>query len=417
MCSSISSYTMKILVQILFILIGLTNSRIYSASIFGYPGSFNVLDYGAAADGITDDSQALLNTWNDACSSSAGSPQVIIPPNMIFLLSPMTLTGPCNSENIYFVISGSLVSPSSPSVWTGQDLSQWLAFRNISGLVVDGSGTIDGQGKGWWDQSCRYHPEMEGCTRLAPTALKFILCSQSSISNMYFANSAQTHILVEKCNGFNVNNVMIQSPGNSPNTDGIHIQSSQNVAITNSKISSGDDCISIGDFSSNIQIYNIQCGPGHGISIGSLGKGGHSAQVENIHVNTVFFYGTTNGARIKTWQVGRGYVRDVTFENLQFNSVKNPIIIDQNYCDVRGACKEMGTGVQISNVVYQNIYGTSSTDIAINLNCSMSVPCTDITMQLIQLTPATPGRQVKAYCRNANGQEYRIEPGPCLSGV
>lgn len=47
----------------------------------------------------------------------------------------------------------------------------------------------------------------------------------------------------------------------------------------------------------------------------------------------------------------------------------------------------------------------------------MSVPCTDITMQLIQLTPATPGKQVKAYCKNASGQEYGIEPGPCLSGI
>lgn len=94
---------------------------------------------------------------------------------------------------------------------------------------------------------------------------------------------------------------MIQSPGNSPNTDGIHIQASQNVAITNSKISSGnlhlsifflfflcytlilscfwldlalwftgDDCISIGDYSSNVQIYNIQCGPGHGIRLSLL---------------------------------------------------------------------------------------------------------------------------------------------------
>ncbi|XP_060196170.1 polygalacturonase QRT2-like isoform X1 [Lycium barbarum] len=416
MCSSNSSYSMKTL-ALLFILIGLTNSRIYSASIIGYAGSFNVLDYGAAADGITDDSQALLNAWNDACSSSAGSPEVIIPQNMIFFLSPVTLRGPCNSENIYFVISGRLVASSTPSIWTGQDPSQWLAFRNVSGLIVDGSGAIDGQGQGWWDQSCRYHPEMEGCTKLAPTALKFIFCSHSSISNIYFANSAQTHILIERCNGFKVDNVMIQSPGNSPNTDGIHIQASQYVAITNSKISSGDDCISIGDYTSNVQIYNIQCGPGHGISIGSLGKGGNVAQVENIHVSNAFFYGTTNGARIKTWQVGRGYVRDVTFENLEFNSVKNPIIIDQNYCDVRGACKEMATGVQISNVVYQNIFGTSSTDIAINLNCSKSVPCTDITMQLIQLTSATPGREVTAYCRNAYGQEYSIEPGPCPSQV
>ncbi|KAM3383317.1 putative polygalacturonase [Capsicum galapagoense] len=414
MCSSNTSYTMKTLV-LLFILIGLTDSRIYSASIFGNAESFNVLDYGAAADGITDDSQALLNAWNAACSSSAGSAEVVIPPNMIFFLSPVILRGPCNSQNIYFVISGTLVSPGSPSTWTGQDSSQWLAFRNITGLIVDGSGTIDGQGQRWWDQSCRYHPEMDGCTRLAPTALKFIFCTQSSISNMYFANSAQTHILIERCNGFKVDNVMIQSPGNSPNTDGIHIQASQYVDITNSKISSGDDCISIGDYSSNVQIYNIQCGPGHGISIGSLGKHGNSAQVENIHVSNAFFHGTTNGARIKTWQVGRGYVRDVIFENLEFNSVKNPIIIDQNYCDVRGACKEMVTGVQVSNVVYQNIVGTSSSDIAINLNCSISVPCTDITMQFIQLTPATSGRKVKAYCRNANGQEYGIEPGPCLS--
>ncbi|XP_070004078.1 polygalacturonase-like [Nicotiana tabacum] len=173
--------------------------------------------------------------------------------------------------------------------------------------------------------------------------------------------------------------------------------------------------------------------PGKGI--GSLGKGGNFAQVESIHVSNAFFYGTTNGARIKTWQVGRGYVRDVIFENLEFNSVKNPIILDQNYCDLNKNLfapdvhtKPMNarqrpftqffsakvTGVQISNVIYQNIFGTSSTDIAINLNCSMSVSCTDITMQLIQLTSATPGtatpgREVTAYCRNAYGQEYSID--------
>lgn len=38
-------------------------------------------------------------------------------------------------------------------------------------------------------------------------------------------------------------------------------------------------------------------------------------------------------------KVGKGYVREVTFEDLYLDSVKNPIIIDQNYC--RGACKEL----------------------------------------------------------------------------
>ena len=38
-------------------------------------------------------------------------------------------------------------------------------------------------------------------------------------------------------------------------------------------------------------------------SIGSLGKGGNFVQVENIYVSKVYLKGTTNGARIKTWQV------------------------------------------------------------------------------------------------------------------
>ncbi|KAI3854329.1 hypothetical protein MKX03_012791, partial [Papaver bracteatum] len=62
-----------------------------------------------------------------------------------------------------------------------------------------------------------------------------------------------------------------------------------------------DDCVSIGKSSSYVYIRDCHCGPGHGISIGSLGEDGHLAEVHNIHVERVHFYGTMNGARIKTW--------------------------------------------------------------------------------------------------------------------
>lgn len=65
----------------------------------------------------------------------------------------------------------------------------------------------------------------------------------------------------------------------------------------------GDDCISIQTGCSNVYVHNVNCGPGHGISIGSLGKDNTRACVSNITIRDVNMHNTMNGVRIKTWQV------------------------------------------------------------------------------------------------------------------
>lgn len=50
-------------------------------------------------------------------------------------------------------------------------------------------------------------------------------------------------------------------------------------------------------------VYNVTCGPGHGISIGSLGPDHSKACVSNITVRDIDMHDTMFGARIKTWQV------------------------------------------------------------------------------------------------------------------
>jgi polygalacturonase len=65
----------------------------------------------------------------------------------------------------------------------------------------------------------------------------------------------------------------------------------------------GDDCISIQTGCSNVYVHNVDCGPGHGISIGGLGKDNTRACVSNITVRDVNMHNTMNGVRIKTWQV------------------------------------------------------------------------------------------------------------------
>jgi polygalacturonase len=73
------------------------------------------------------------------------------------------------------------------------------------------------------------------------------------------------HIAVIESSGVNVWGLSIAAPGNSPNTDGVHIERSQGVHITNSRIGTGDDCISISSGSRFVTVDNIECGPGHGV--------------------------------------------------------------------------------------------------------------------------------------------------------
>ena len=66
------------------------------------------------------------------------------------------------------------------------------------------------------------------------------------------------------------------------NTDGIGI-SGTNVTIDGYYGLNGDDCINITDGGRNIVAKNGYCGfASHGLSIGSLGEGGSTANVANI---------------------------------------------------------------------------------------------------------------------------------------
>ncbi|CAK9164864.1 unnamed protein product [Ilex paraguariensis] len=355
---------------------------------------FNVLNYEAA----------FAKTWESTCNADTESVTMVIPQGKTFLVHLITWAGPCKPKNVNILLSGTILGPESPDAWKGKNPGWLLIFQGVKGLNISGSGTIEGRGKGWWDISCALHPQLEapkalwspsllasflaslhlsrckianqfshlkqGCIKLAPMVLSFINCTKVYMNNISFVNSPQTHVGVSGCYGVNFKFLSINSPASSPNTDGIHISRSRRVSIDSTNIGSGDDCISIGDQTSNIYITDVSCGPGHGVSIGSLGRSGNEVQVENITMTRVHFYNTTNRARIKTWQK---------------------------------------TGVHVSDVRYSGTFGTSKTKLAINLNCSDAVPCTKILFDTIQLASSTPGYKVNSSCNNAYGHAKGIK--------
>lgn len=109
--------------------------------------------------------------------------------------------------------------------------------------------------------------------------------------------------------------------------------SSSNIRISYSKISTGDDCIAILSDTSNIDISNVYCGPGHGISIGSLGKYSTEKNVHGVSVKRCILNGTDNGIRIKSWESPISITAsNFLFQDIFMYNVRNPIIIDQTYC-------------------------------------------------------------------------------------
>ncbi|KAK7818031.1 polygalacturonase [Quercus suber] len=132
-------------------------------------------------------------------------------------------------------------------------------------------------------------------------ALRFYGSKAVTVSGIMIQNSARTHLKFDNCIGVQVFDIR-------------------------------DDCISIQTGCSNIYMHNINCGPGHGISLGALGAGKTKACFSNIIVRDITLHNTLTGVRIKTWQGGDGSVQGITFSNIQVYEVEIPIMIDQFYC-------------------------------------------------------------------------------------
>ncbi|XP_009768372.1 polygalacturonase-like [Nicotiana sylvestris] len=366
---------------------------------------YNVQTFGAKSVGKSDSSKAFLSAWAAACAST--SPATIYVPRGSYLIRNAYFYGQtCKSKAITIRIDGTLLAPSDYNVIG--NAGNWIKFEKVNGVSIYG-GTFDGQGDGLW--ACK--TSGKNCPK-GTTALAFYNSNNIIINGVTAQNSQMFHILVDGCKNVKLQGVKVSAPGNSPNTDGIHVQLSSGVSIMNSDIGTGDDCISIGPGNSNLWIEGIACGPGHGISIGSLGWKLQEPGVQNVTIKSVTFSGTENGVRVKTWaRPSNGFVRGVRFQHILMTDVQNPIIIDQNYCPNHESCPHQVSGVKISDVTYQDIRGTSATEVGVRFDCSKVNPCSGIRLENVNLS--YKDHAAEASCVNAGGRASGSDkPISCL---
>nr|GME00986.1 exopolygalacturonase clone GBGE184-like [Ipomoea batatas] len=337
--------------------------------------------------------QAMIRAWNKACHSK-GAAKVVIPRGT-FRAGEVIFEGPCTAKPIVIEIKGTVVADSDLSIYTS---NYWFIIEHVAGVEVTGGGTMNGRGEDVWqfdaDEKIKNAP-------LLPVSLIFQGVNRSGIHDIKFVNSKGFHMKVSDCNDFNVAKLRITAPGDSPNTDGLHISGSTNVNVSDLVVGTGDDCVSIGDGNTNLLVTRVTCGPGHGISIGSLGKREKETDVKGVTVRNCTLISTTNGARIKTYRDSpKLKASGIIFEDIVLHNVTHPIIIDQDY---NSKSRKEPSNVKLKDVRFRNIRGTASKKHpAISLTCSQAVPCEDVELANIDIV-------------SVEGKGAHLKPNTCVN--
>lgn len=236
--------------------------------------------------------------------------------------------------------------------------------------------------------------------------LSFSFIKRGTVTGITVKDSKQFQINVISVEDFTFQNIKINAPADSPNTDGIHIGRSKGVKVLECEIKTGDDCVSLGDANTDILVEKSTCGPGHGFSLGSLGKYDNEGPVIGFTVKNCTLTGCENGVRVKTWPDSKpGKVAKLRFEDIIVNNVQKAIILDQVYCPGAACNQKVPSKVTIDDVVFKNIKGTATLPCVVKIQCSSLHPCSGVELNDIDIKytgPPTPVGGEAGVCECAN---------------
>jgi polygalacturonase len=115
-------------------------------------------------------------------------------------------------------------------------------------------------------------------------------------------------------------------------------------------------------------------------------------------------------------QGGEGYAKSISFTDIEFINVENPVVINQFYRDDREVTQSsQSMAVAISDITYARLRGTSSQPTAVSFECGTADSCTGIHVNNMRITGPGGGAAV-ARCQNAEGDAsgYVYPAIPCL---
>ena len=243
---------------------------------------------------------------------------------------------------------------------SGQGCVALISGSSVVNTGIMGYGTIDGRGGDniigtnttWWGLATTANGQ--GLSQNNPRLIQMNSSNNFTLYKITLRNPPKFHVSYSLGKGFTAWGVKIITPTLARNTDGIDPASAQNITITNSYISDGDDMIAIkssgGQQAQNITISNSHFGAGHGVSIGSETNSGVSnVVVNNVSINMDPTNTSQNGIRIKGDSSRGGLVTNVTYDGVCMQNATHPLVLNPYYSSSTGSLIPFYTNITLRN--------------------------------------------------------------------
>jgi polygalacturonase len=344
---------------------------------------YNIVEYGAIADGQTDIKTALDKAIS-LCSVSGGG-EVLIPKGKFYIAGPVVLK---SHVNLHFEDGAELIFSGDPkdylpavlTLWEGTELYNYSPLfyaYQCSDIAVTGNGIINGSASknfaAWRPQGSTEQNKLRQMGHdgtpvyerlfgdgyhLPPDMIQFFGCKNVLISNITILDAPYWVIHPVLCNNVTVEHVTIHS--HNLNNDGCDPESCTNILIQYNKFDTGDDGIAIkagrdqdawriGQPTENVVVRFCEfTSKANGLCIGSE----MSAGVRNVYMYNVLIHHCLSAIYFKSNLDRGGFIENIHVNNVQCDTAKSAFIrFENNYHGSRGGhYPTLFSGFYIDNV-------------------------------------------------------------------
>lgn len=292
---------------------------------------YNILDFGAVGDGKKLCTVAIQKAL-DECGAGGGG-TVVVPPGhymtgTIYLRSHVHFHLEAGAE---LVGSTDMADYNAPDAFV-QNAAWKEEYSNgghlilgleIEDAVLSGPGIINGNGPAIFGE-LKPGQRKWTCDIRPAQMVMFCECNGICIQDITMRDSTYWNLFIHGCENVQLRGLRIYNNHATPNGDGIDIDSSRNIVVSDCIIDTGDDAITLrADWA--LLKKKTPC--------------------ENIVITNCILKTISNGIRVG---VGDGIIRNCVISNLSIIGSTNGICVESRY-------KQFCEGVNIDNIRLSNV--------------------------------------------------------------